>query len=257
MKSRKFIITTICEYLSENINRDKSRKILFIDEHDKAIVYDDGDFRIAVDDETNARFITLWHKEYVKGKAIDKILNIIEHIEIEESEIEYLYEDFGFGTMEEWNISEVSSLIRKNVNLLTTLLEIDSMSDIKDNIIYGYEDAQRDADSNEQFKAFMNPILKEFKMEKFLYSDDNKIIFPIEPKYIFLIASATNNYYYLQSASRILEVLFDWGFREDAYDVYGIESGNFPSYLKIGIPYGGFSGSPSNDDISESVIEKL
>jgi hypothetical protein len=222
---------TMSEYVSQNIDDD------YYTEYN----YDLSDCRL----------------NRLNSKAIDKILNIIEHIEIEESEIEYLYEDFGFGTMEEWNISEVSSLIRKNVNLLTTLLEIDSMSDIKDNIIYGYEDAQRDADSNEQFKAFMNPILKEFKMEKFLYSDDNKIIFPIEPKYIFLIASATNNYYYLQSASRILEVLFDWGFREDAYDVYGIESGNFPSYLKIGIPYGGFSGSPSNDDISESVIEKL
>lgn len=193
----------------------------------------------------------------LNSKAIDKILTMIENIEIEESEIEYLYEDFGFETMEEWNISKVFSIIRKNVNLLKTLLEIDSMSDIKDNIIYGYEDAQRDADSNEQFNAFMNPILKEFKMEKFLYSDDDKIIFPIEPKYIFTIASATDNYYYLQSASRMLEELFDWSFREDAYEVYGVEADKFPSYLEINVPYYGFSGSPSNDDISESVIERL
>ncbi len=193
----------------------------------------------------------------LNSKAIDTILTMIENIEIEESEIEGIYEDFGFETVEDWDISEVSSMIRKNVNLLSTLLEIDSMSDIKDNIISGYEDAQRVADSDEQFNAFMKPILKEFKMKEFLYSDDDKIIFPIEPKYIFTIASATDNYYYLQSASRMLEELFDWSFREGAYEIYGIYADKFPSYLEIHVPYDGFIGDPSDDDISEIVIEKL
>jgi ribosomal protein S18 acetylase RimI-like enzyme len=112
MKSRKFIITTICEYLSENINRDKSRKILFIDEHDKAIVYDDGDFRIAVDDETNARFITLWHKEYVKGKEYWKRCGYLDawkskinfkdrnddYLSIRSIEIDKKFRGMGYGT---------------------------------------------------------------------------------------------------------------------------------------------------------------
>jgi ribosomal protein S18 acetylase RimI-like enzyme len=54
--------------LFESVNRDKSRKVLFVDEHGKNIVYDDGSYRIAVDDDKDARYITLWHKEEVKGK---------------------------------------------------------------------------------------------------------------------------------------------------------------------------------------------
>ena len=53
--------------LSENINRDKSRKVLFIDEHGKNVVYEDNEYRICVDNENDARYITLWHREYVKG----------------------------------------------------------------------------------------------------------------------------------------------------------------------------------------------
>jgi len=68
METRKFILTRIHKYLHENVNRDKSRKVLFVDEYGKKIVYDDGDFRIAIDDENDARYITLWHKEYVNGK---------------------------------------------------------------------------------------------------------------------------------------------------------------------------------------------
>jgi len=64
----KLIKTKIREFINENINRDKTRKVLFTDEHGKQIVYDDGDYRIVVDDENDARYITLWHKEYVKGK---------------------------------------------------------------------------------------------------------------------------------------------------------------------------------------------
>jgi ribosomal protein S18 acetylase RimI-like enzyme len=68
MKLKEIIKMTISEYLNENINRDKSRKALFKDEYGKNIVYDDGNYRIAVDDENDARYITLWHKEIVKGK---------------------------------------------------------------------------------------------------------------------------------------------------------------------------------------------
>jgi len=64
---KRFIAITMHEYLRESINRDKSRKVLFIDEYGKMIVYDDGDFRIAIDDEYNARYITLWHKVYKKN----------------------------------------------------------------------------------------------------------------------------------------------------------------------------------------------
>jgi len=42
--------------------------LLYIDEHGKNIVFDNGDFKIAVDDVTDARYITFWCKEIVKGK---------------------------------------------------------------------------------------------------------------------------------------------------------------------------------------------
>ncbi|HAT76301.1 MAG TPA: hypothetical protein DCS19_05530, partial [Flavobacterium sp.] len=46
----------------------KERKVLFVDSDGKNIVYDDGNYRIAVDDTEKANYITLWHKEEVKGK---------------------------------------------------------------------------------------------------------------------------------------------------------------------------------------------
>ena len=44
------------------INEDikPNRKVLFVDEHGKNIVYETGDYKIAVDDPENARYITLW-----------------------------------------------------------------------------------------------------------------------------------------------------------------------------------------------------
>jgi len=67
MNIKNFIADFIHNFLTENVNREKTRKILFFDEYGKAIVYDNGEYRIAVDDETDARYITLWHKEYIKG----------------------------------------------------------------------------------------------------------------------------------------------------------------------------------------------
>jgi hypothetical protein len=69
MNISKNIATTITQYLKETINRDKEREVLLVDEHGKEIVYDNGDYRIVVDDKDNARYITLWHKKYVKGNG--------------------------------------------------------------------------------------------------------------------------------------------------------------------------------------------
>jgi hypothetical protein len=49
--------------LNENIRPDKNRKVLFVDEHGKNIVYEYGDYRIAVNNPKDAEYITLWYKE--------------------------------------------------------------------------------------------------------------------------------------------------------------------------------------------------
>jgi GNAT superfamily N-acetyltransferase len=69
MNISKNIATTITQYLKETIKRDEEREVLLVDEYGKEIVYDNGDYRIVVDDEDNARYITLWHKKYVKGNG--------------------------------------------------------------------------------------------------------------------------------------------------------------------------------------------
>jgi len=56
--------------LNENIRPNKNRKVLFVDEYGKNIVYEYGDYRIAVDDPEDARYITLW---YNNGKKWERV----------------------------------------------------------------------------------------------------------------------------------------------------------------------------------------
>jgi len=49
--------------LNENVIPDKNRKVLFVDEHGKNIVYEYDDYRIAVNNPKDAEYITLWYKE--------------------------------------------------------------------------------------------------------------------------------------------------------------------------------------------------
>lgn len=42
-------------------SRKMNENVLFEDEHGKLITYDDGTYRIAVDDDTDAQYITLWY----------------------------------------------------------------------------------------------------------------------------------------------------------------------------------------------------
>jgi ribosomal protein S18 acetylase RimI-like enzyme len=46
--------------MQEATKPNRSRTVLFQDEHGKHIVYDDGSYRIAVDDPNSAQYITLW-----------------------------------------------------------------------------------------------------------------------------------------------------------------------------------------------------
>lgn len=112
MKLTKLLETVREDFLNEDINRDKSRKVLFVDEHGKKIVYDDGAFRIAVDDKDDAQYVTLWHKEDVKGKeywvkrgyidAWKSKMNFKDrsgtYLSIRSIEIENKYRNKGYGT---------------------------------------------------------------------------------------------------------------------------------------------------------------
>lgn len=49
------------QLINEGVLKNKDREILFVDEHGKNVVYDNGSYRIVVDDPDNARFITLWN----------------------------------------------------------------------------------------------------------------------------------------------------------------------------------------------------
>jgi ribosomal protein S18 acetylase RimI-like enzyme len=60
----RFKIQKFFEYVRNDINEsfvpNRTREVLFKDGHGKLIVYDDGEYRIAVDDDQDARYITLW-----------------------------------------------------------------------------------------------------------------------------------------------------------------------------------------------------
>lgn len=71
---RKYINTSIKDFISENVQRN-DRDVILVDEHGKNIVYDNGNYRIAVDNPQSARYITLWYKKdenkWVKVGVLD------------------------------------------------------------------------------------------------------------------------------------------------------------------------------------------
>jgi len=67
---KEIVKNVVIEYnkiIKESINRN-DRKVLFVDQDGKNIVYDDGEYRIAVDSPNDCRYVTLWHKEIIKEK---------------------------------------------------------------------------------------------------------------------------------------------------------------------------------------------
>jgi predicted GNAT family acetyltransferase len=54
------------------MERDRTRQVLFIDEHGKPIVYADADVRISVNDEQDATFIVFYRKIYEKRRGVTK-----------------------------------------------------------------------------------------------------------------------------------------------------------------------------------------
>jgi len=64
MTGRKFILTTIREYLNES----NDNNIPPIDKHGKNVVYDDGYLLITVNDVNDAKYIALWDMEKEDGR---------------------------------------------------------------------------------------------------------------------------------------------------------------------------------------------
>lgn len=191
---------------------------------------------------------------------------------LEESEIEELIssEEFEFETVEEYSVDKVIEAVMDEKNggdCLKALLELDSFDDIKDNIIRGYESAQEDADESEAFNTAIKPLKSFFNLDSDKWFDwsnvKNKegkdvscLLLPFDPAWAMLINRASDNAYYLQSLSRILEEIFDSGTREDAYN-FGVEEDEFPEYLEFKYPYYGFHGSVNKEDLNERVRENF
>lgn len=100
-----FIATTLTQYLTETIKNNK----FYIDKYGKCIVYDDGEYQISVDDENNATYIVLYHKEYIKGEekmikcgylsaSINRYNPFKNYLSINSIEIDPKHRNLGYGT---------------------------------------------------------------------------------------------------------------------------------------------------------------
>jgi hypothetical protein len=191
---------------------------------------------------------------------------ILEKIEedgiiLEESEIEELLEsdeDYGFETIEDYSFDKVKTAILadKGGDSLKELLRLDSLDDIKDKVVNGYEDAQEDADESEMFAAVMGPVKDFFKIEKFVWEGEN-LLLEFDPKYAFLLNRCEEDKYYPKELTRIIEKIFDNSTREYAYEEYGMEESDFPEYLEFNHPYYGWNGSVDEVYLNEIVRERL
>lgn len=196
-------------------------------------------------------------------KTKTAILEKIEEdgIELEESEIEELLdsnEDYGFETIEDYSFDKVKNAILadKGGDSLKKLLRLDSLDDIKDKVIRGYEDAQERADESEMFDAVMSPVKDFFNIEEFVWEGEN-LLLEFDPKYAILLNKCEEDGYYLKELTRIIERIFDSGAREYAYEEYGMEESDFPEYLEFKYPYYGWNGSVNKEDLNETVTERL
>ncbi len=205
-----------------------------------------------------------------KKSILDKMKDGLSNLD--ESDIEELMnsENFDFESVEEYSVDKVVDSVmdeKLGGDCLKTLLELDTFDDIKNNIIRGYERAQDAADSSEAFNTAIEPLKDFFNLDRdkwFVWSsvkdkdgkDNSVLLLPFDPAWAMLLNRASDNGYYLQSLSRILEEIFDSNTRDDAY-LFGIEEDEFPNYLDFNYPYYGFSGSVNKDDLNVSVIEEL
>lgn len=93
--------------ISESASRDKDREVLFVDEHSKNIVYDNGSYRIAVNDVNNANYITLWYlnnNDWKKVGTLDASTNDInvkdrngKYLSIRTVDIDKKHRGLGYG----------------------------------------------------------------------------------------------------------------------------------------------------------------
>jgi hypothetical protein len=191
---------------------------------------------------------------------------ILEKIEedgiiLEESEIEELLEsdeDYGFETIEDYSFDKVKTAILadKGGDSLGELLRLDSLDDIKDKVVRGYEEAQEGADESEMFAVVMRPVKDFFKIEKFVWEGEN-LLLEFDPKYAFLLNRCEEDKYYPKELTRIIEKIFDNSTREYAYEEYGMEESDFPEYLEFNHPYYGWNGSVDEVYLNEIVRERL
>ncbi len=196
--------------------------------------------------------------------TVDAILNKIEEdeIELEEDEIEELIEsddDFGFETHDGYSFDILKNTLLTdddNRNKLETILEFETMEEIRKNIIYGYEDAKADADYNDMFKAFEKPILKFLNMEKLKWyqGEGDFLLFEFDINWLHLLYKThpSDGEYRVIKLSKVIEDLFNNGVREDSIDEEG-----YPEFFELNIPYYGWNGDVEAEYLNERVRERL
>ena len=198
--------------------------------------------------------------DYITKETIIIVLNHIieENINLEENEIEELLEseyDYGFRTIEDFSFEKIKLVI--NNKSFKELLKLDSLKDIKRKIRRSYESAQEDADEADMHKAILRPIESFFNLEEYDWFEGNYLLLEFDPKWAILINKSTDNAYRLTKLEYIIDDLFDESFREDAINVYGVDSDEFPDFLEFKYPYNGFHGSIDKDNLNYLIEENL
>lgn len=224
-----------------SINRNYSTSRKFVND----LKNDDGDL---YDLDFSFNDLTLYK---LTKQTIEKIINKLDFNLITDNEIEEL----GNPNNPEFDFNDLKNDILNNddnyLSKFKILLQLDIFEDIKQEIIFGFEDAQNSADEFEKFNAFYKP-LKEFfgipRDKNFEYEDNHYLLpYNIEwgiyfDKYSPETISAMYEYTPLFIS---LEFLFD---EEQDKEVY---------FLTIDMPYNGFIGIPSKEDINSIVSNRI
>ena len=127
-----------------------------------------------------------------------------------------------------------------------------SLEDIKNAIVFAYEDAQNTADSNEVYKSILTPLLNFFNMDKLLYYGEY-ILIKINKDWLIRYDKSYGGYSNnnLTLTENILKYYFEEFENQDG------ENEIAEDLLKIDIPYYGWDGKIDKDELEERIIQRL